>query len=258
VKKFLLAILVFLILAISCAGYYQYQKYQDSLRVQKGVAAGSNNPDYLIILVGDSMTEYLGNSTELRGYLAEYYPGKTLDIYNYGFGSTSILSVPARLTQWTNRSRPYQPILDVDSDVIIIESFGHNPLSEFSLEEGLRKQEQTLDEIVKLIKERRPDTKIVFLNTISPNSKTYAFRSVDLSSEARKKWVDERIAYIKNHAKYANSHGIPLINVFEKSLTGGDGNPAYISDTDYIHPSPKGIIFIQKEIADFMYQSKIL
>jgi lysophospholipase L1-like esterase len=257
----LLPLLLLIIFLVGAYGAYQYRNYQKAKKEQQVLGTkpiGQVPPDYLIILIGDSMTQYLGNSTELRGFLADYYPNKTFDIYNYGFGSTNILSVTSRLTGWTNRDRPYQPILDIDSDVIIIESFGHNPLSEFPLEEGLRKQEQALDEIVKLIKDKRPNSKIVFLTTISPNSKTYAYRSVDLSDEARKKWVDERISYIKNHKKYAKEHNIPLIDVFEKSLINGDGNPVYISDTDYIHPSPKGIILIQKEIADFMYQSKIL
>ena len=260
-KKFILFLLL-VSLATGFFAYNQYKKYQEAEKQKKVIATQAENhapPDYLIILVGDSMTEYIGNSTELRGYLSEYYPGKTLDVYNYGFGSTNIQTVPYRLTQWTNRDRPYQPILDIDFDLIIIESFGHNPLSEYPREEGLRKQDQTLEEIVKLIKDRRPNAKIAFLTTISPNSKTYAHGVADLTPEARKIWVEERIAFIKNHAEFAKSRNIPLINVFEKSLnSSGDGDLQYIEDKNYIHPSPKGIILIQREIADFIYTNKLL
>ena len=248
------------------AGFFTFRYYQHSKELKKQADITAKQienkipPDYLIILVGDSMTEYIGNSTEMRQYLGEYYPGKTFDVYNYGFGSTNILSIPYRLTQWSNRDRPYQPILDInDADLIILESMGHNPLSQFPLEEGLRKQTQALEEIVKLIKERRPDTKIVFLTTISPNSKTYAHNVVELSDENRQIWVKERVAYIKNHAKFAKDNNIPLIDVFTKSLDkNGDGNLTYIEDKNYIHPSPKGILLLQREIADFIYNNHLL
>ena len=48
------------------------------------------------------------------------------------------------------------------------------------------------------------------------------------------------------------------LNIFEKSLMeNGDGNPDYISTADYIHPSPTGIIFISKTIADYIYKNNI-
>ena len=69
----------------------------------------------------------------------------------------------------------------------------------------------------------------------------------------------ERIAYIKNHIQFAKENNIPVINVFEASLMENkDGNPDYINTQDFIHPSPKGIIFISKQIADFLYLNNIL
>lgn len=216
-------------------------------------------PDYLIVLVGDSMTEALGNSTELRNFMKDYYPNKTFDFLNYGFGSTNILSLPNRLINWTEYGRAFQPILDINFKLIIIESFAYNPLSQYPLAEGLQKQTETLDQVVKLIKKRKPTAKIAFLATISPNSKRYGQGSVDLSPTQRQQWSGERVAYLKNHIHYANSHQIPLINVFEKSLDSlGDGNLEYIEKKTYIHPSPSGIIFISREIADFIYQNKLL
>jgi len=238
--------------SIFTLSYYQQTKKQE--KALATLPKDHARPDFLVILVGDSMTEYIGNSTEMRQYLSDYYPGKTFDIYNYGFGSTNILTIQSRLTQWTNRDRPYQPILDIDSDLIILESMGHNPLSQFPLEEGLRKQNEALEVIVKLIKDKRPEVKLVFLTTISPNSKTYAHNVVELSNETRQIWVKERVAYIKNHAKFAKDHDIPLIDVFTKSLDkNGDGDLQYIEDKNYIHPSPKGILLLQREIADFIH-----
>ncbi len=261
-RKFapLLLIPILIFAAFAFYRFHQYQKVEEAKKLQKVLAAQAKfPPDYLIILIGDSMTEYLGNATELRGFLGQYYPGKSLDIYNYGFGSTNILSLPDRLTNWTDHGRPFKPILDYEPQIIVIESFGYNPLSDYPLQEGLKKQNEILDESIKLIKDKKPNTKIVFLATISPNKKYYGAHLLDLSDEVRAKWVQERITYIKNHIDYAKSHGIPVINVFEKSLDIiGDGNLQYVEDKNYIHPSPKGIILIQKEIANFIFQNHLL
>ena len=215
--------------------------------------------DFTIVLVGDSMTERLGNSDEIRANLKKYYPEKTLEVLNYGFGSTNILSVEKRLTEKTFFTREFRPILDIAFDVLILESFGNNPLSQFPLEEGLKKQTETLDRIIKLIKEGNPRAKLVFLATIAPDKFNFGKGVLDLSDKEREKWALERMEYIKNHINYAGAHNIPLINAYENSLTGDDsGRADFLSKDDYIHPSPKGVIFISGQIADTLYGSKIL
>lgn len=215
--------------------------------------------DYTIVMVGDSMTEKLGNSDELKAYLKKYFPQKSFQILNYGFGSTNILSVQDRLEKETFHGRIFQPILDIDFDVILIESFGHNPLSQFPQDVGLKKQTEALDKIVGSIKNANPTAKIVFVATIAPNRRHYGEGQVNLTPEKRAEWADERIAYIKNHIDYANAHGIPLINIYEKSLDGDQGgNPDYISGDDFIHPSPNGVYFISEQIAKSLFEQKIL
>src|SRR3989344_2829894 len=149
--------------------------------------------DYTIVMVGDSMTEGLGNSDEIKKFLSDYYPGKTLEVLNYGFGSTNILSVMGRITNETQHGRAFRPITEIDYDLILLESFGQNPLSEYPLEEGLKKQTEELDKIVKVLKETNPEGKIVFLAAISPNKNLFAKNQVDLSAEERIRWVNERI-----------------------------------------------------------------
>lgn len=214
--------------------------------------------DYTIVLLGDSMTETLGNSVELKEFLQTHYSGKTFEVLNYGFGATNILSVMDRITKETEHGRKFRPISEIDYDLILLESFGQNPLSQYGSVEGLRHQNEELDKIIAKLKETNPKGQVIFVATISPNKRIFAKNSVDLSDEKRIEWVNERIAYIKNHIAYANSHNIPVINIFEKSLTdNGDGNPDYISRDDYIHPSPTGIIFISRQIADFIYSNSI-
>lgn len=207
-------------------------------------------PDYQIVIVGDSMTESLGNNDELRAYLKKYYPDKTFLVLNYGYGSTNILSVTERLEKETFHGRNFQPILAIPFDIIILESFGHNPLSGLSSEEGLKKQNETLDYIVKKIKETHPNAKLVFMATIAPNSKKYGGEALDLTVQKRAAWANERKQYIKNHIKYAQDHQIPLINVYQKSLDKrGDGDLNYIETKSYIHPSPIGLYLIGEEVA---------
>jgi len=215
--------------------------------------------DYTIVLLGDSMTERLGNTDELRGYLSNYYPDKTFEILNYGYGATNITSVNERMLEQTDHFRDYQPITNIDFDLIIIESFANNPLSQFGVEEGLRIQTKTLDETVALVKQHNPEAKIAFLATIAPNKDTYAKSSRDLSEEVRLKWVDERIKYFENHIKYAQDNNIPLINIYKDSQDiFGNGKMIYIDDEDFIHPSPLGVIFISQKLADGIHDLNLL
>lgn len=211
---------------------------------------------HTIVFVGDSLTEYLGNFDELRGYLNKYYPKRQFLLLNYGFGSTNILSVQDRLEKTSSHSgRAFQAINDIPFDLILIESFGHNPLSDHPLEEGLKLQRRALDKMVSTITQKHPRKSIIFIATIAPNKERYAEGVVNLTTEARIKWAGERMAYIKNHIEYAKLHNIPLINIYEKSLVNGTGNIDLINSNDFIHPSPTGIYFISEEIAKFLYSN---
>lgn len=215
-----------------------------------------NNLTPTIVFVGDSMTEYLGNFDELKEYLKKYYPDKKFLLLNYGFSSTNILSLQKRLEKESSYSgRIFQAINDIPFDLIIIESFGHNPLSEHSLEEGLKLQDEALDKAVATITQKHPKSSIIFMATIAPSQERYAEGVVNLTSEERRQWATERATYIKNHIKYAKSHNIPLINIYEQSLDkDGGGNIDYINTNDFIHPSPTGIYFISEQIAKFLHK----
>lgn len=211
----------------------------------------------VVVFVGDSLTEYLGNFDELRGYLKDYYPNRKFLLLNYGFSSTNILSVPKRLEKDSAHSgRIFQAINDIPFDLVLLESFGNNPLSEYPLEEGLKLQDEALDKIVASILKKHPKSSIIFVATIAPNKDRYAEGAVNLTTEKRQEWAAERVAYIKNHIKYAKLHNIPLINIYEKSLDqNGTGNIDYLNSNDFIHPSPTGIYFISAEIAKFLHQN---
>lgn len=209
-----------------------------------------------IVFVGDSLTEYLGNFDELRGYLKDYYPNRKFLLLNYGFSSTNILSVADRLEKdSTHSGRIFQAINNIPFDLILIESFGNNPLSEHPLEEGLKLQNKALDKIVVSITQRHPKSSIIFVATIAPNKDRYAEGVINLTTERRQAWAAERVAYMENHIEYAKTHNIPLINIYEKSKVDGTGNIDYLNSNDFIHPSPTGIYFISAEIAKFLHQN---
>lgn len=219
---------------------------------------------YSIVMVGDSMTNALGpHGGTFNTFINDLYKPQHIGILidNYGKGSTSILTIhDAMTTKTTYWDSTFQPLLSRQFDLILIESFGYNPLSQFPLAEGLRKQTQMLDETVKTLISTHPQAAIVFVATIAPNKETYALKvQPNLTTAERILEANERISYIKNHINFAQSHHIPLINIYEKSLTTSeDGNLSLINPDDNIHPSFKGVDFIGHELANFIYNNQIL
>lgn len=218
-------------------------------------------PAYTILFVGDSMTASLGeNFDALRPIFEKNYPTKAFGLFNYGFGSTNLLSVNERLNKESvYEGRTLPAILDREFEIIIIESFGHNPLSQFPLPEGLQKQNQALDDLVAQLVFYKPNSLIIFLSTIPASQTHYGLKTVDLSPEVRLQWANERNAYIQNHITYAKNHNIPLIDVYQKSLgENGQALLKYINPDDYIHPSHEGVLLISQTIAEFLLTNNIL
>lgn len=220
---------------------------------------------YLVALVGDSMTKALGphggKFTEKLNQLYEQHDHDIL-VDNYSIGSTSLLTLDERLTESTefDDDWTYPPLLERPNlDLIIIESFAYNPLSQFERDEALRKREQILSDTLIKIEENLPHTRIVFMSTIAPNTLKFAEISANLTDEESKIQAEERMTYLQHHLDYAQTHQIPSINVYHQSLTmNGDGDLEYINPDDYIHPSAVGIEFISQKMAEFIYENELL
>ena len=214
---------------------------------------------YRTIIVGDSIIRTLGlNANVLREYLIEYYPESEFVNYNYGYGATNVMSLPERLNEKTVYLEETNPaILKQGFELIIIESFAFNPLSEYPPEEGLVKQTEILEESVRSILKEKPNAALVFMTPIAPSVGEFGKGVVELSPEQRGFWANERIAYVDNHRKFAEGKGIPVIDVYKASLKpNGAVDLKYVSN-DFIHPSEEGIKLISREIADFIYENKI-
>lgn len=216
---------------------------------------------YTITLVGDSMTDFLKQGQDnFRDSLKVLYPGRDFVIYNYGFGSTNILSVGERINHNVNyQGQDYPAIIGQQFDLILLESFGNNPLSQFPVAEGLKKQTEELDKIMTLLRNKRPRSFVVFVATISPNRFSYGEGSVKLDQTQKDQWVEERESYMKNHLAYAKSHNIPFIDVYSASKgEDGTGKKEYLNPNDNIHPSPAGVKFIFEKIAKEIYDQRII
>lgn len=214
--------------------------------------------DYTIVLVGDSMTAALGED-ELRENLKKYYLGKEITVLNYGIGSTTIETVPTRLTDGSVKGdKTLFPAFSKNPDILLLESMGNNPIN-LPIEEGLKKQTETLDQIMLVLKKHPNPTVVVFVATLAPIKESYGKGLFDLTPPERKIWAEERARYIENHIEYAKQHKIPLINIYEKSKKeDGDLDIDYLDTSDFIHPSYEGVAFINREIANFIFEKRVI
>jgi lysophospholipase L1-like esterase len=217
------------------------------------------NRSYRIVVVGDSIVNSLGvNANVLRENLISYYPDSEFVTYNYGYSATNVLSLYERLTETTkDADEENAAVLKQGFELIIIESFGNNPLSEYPLEEGLVKQNEELERSVRAILKEKPNAALAFMTPIALDFDTYARGIVNLSPEVRRIWVEERVSYIDNHRKFAEEKGIPVIDVYKASLKpNGEVDRTYISD-DFVHPSEKGVELISKSVAGYIFTNNI-
>jgi len=200
---------------------------------------------YDIYLVGDSMVHAFGpRGGQFNEILSRAFPGTFFEISNYAEANQSILLLPARLKEpvQAEKDLKFDPIMEGRPHLIIIESFGYNPLSQFGKEEGLKKQEEVLTEVMTTLTNHFPNTAIMFLAAIAPDKKTYGKNISHATPDERWAQAEERIEYITNHIDYAREHNIPLINAYEESLDAqGDGDTKYINPDDNIHPSAEGL-----------------
>jgi lysophospholipase L1-like esterase len=198
------------------------------------------------------------NANILREDLIKLYPDSEFVTYNYGYPSTNVLSLYQRLTEKTeNDGSENVAVLKQGFEFIVIESFGYNPLSEFPLSEGLKKQDEELERSVRAILKEKPNVALAFLTPIALDPINFARGTINLSPGVRKQWVEERVYYINNHRRFAEEKGIPVIDVYKASLkSNGEVDRTYLSD-DFVHPSKKGIELISKSIADYIFTNKI-
>lgn len=187
------------------------------------------------------------------------YPDVGFVIDNYSLGSTNITDLPDLLTtSVTFDHGTEKAILNRDFDILVIESFANNPLSDLPLEEGLQTQRTVLDTTIQRIIREKPQSVIILLATVAPSNR-YAEGVLNLPPELRVNYANERRAYLENFIKYATEKDFPFVNTYDDTrLPGGDAKPGFLNPDDNIHPSQQGIEFIQDRIAEYIIANQII
>lgn len=203
---------------------------------------------YTIALLGDSMTDTLGeNLPHLRALLALAFPKTNFVLLNYGQGGTTIEDGLFRLknpTRYLNRD--YPPLLHLNPDIIVIESFAYNHWgAELN---DLNRQWLTAVKLVDSIKEYSPATKIILAATISPNPLIFGDGVLNWPESLKWNGAITTKAYLQNFINFADSAYLPLADAYHPSLNSENyGNPVFINSTDNLHPSDAGKqLFSQK------------
>lgn len=215
---------------------------------------------YTIALLGDSMIDTLGSDLpELRTTLRELYPGVNFRLLNYGVGATNLDYGIERLTNgYTYLGRNFPSLISQNPDLLIIESFGYNPLS--LDRDTINDHWLKLVEAVNLIKQQLPQTKIVITSTIAPNAQTFG-NGAGLAFSGRDK--ESRVAviksYLENAIRFAKSQKLPFADAFHPSLdSNGNGKLSYINPVDNIHYSAAGRQFFSQKIAEAITTNRLL
>lgn len=218
---------------------------------------------YHVYLIGDSMTHAFGPRggifTEL---LVQEYLDKNFEVSNYAEANQSILLLPNRLKEEVQADHDLllKPILagNPDPNLIIIESFGYNPLFQFERSVGLKKQEELLTEVMTTLTARYPRSAIMFSSAIAPDKSTYGMSVTDSDEKGRILQAEERMEFIKNHMDFAREHNIPLIDTYTSSLDEtGDGDTKFINPDDDIHPSAEGLAHMGRIMVRRINEEKI-
>lgn len=221
----------------------------------------TRSPHMTIALLGDSMVDTLGpDIPNLKASLTSLYPSTEFTLLNYGVGGTNIDYGLERLTNdYTYLGKPIPSLVSVKPDLVVVESFGYNPLS--YNEGALDHQWLTLDAIVKTLEEHLPQVKVVIAATIAPNADVFGDGAPNLSYTPYEK--QERVAliktYLENATRYAKSQHLPLADVYHPSLDSrGNGTITYINPGDHIHYSDSGRTFFAKILSDTIITNTLL
>lgn len=198
-----------------------------------------------IALLGDSMVDTLfftGEFLELKNVFACCKPSVSAELMNYGVETTDVELGLYRLThdyEYKEKNRFLPSLVSRDPDVVVVESFAYNHWSR--TDEDLERFILIHERIIKSLKDKTR-AKLFFLSPIAPNREVFTKGILALGwSEARRvREYEMTRLYLERFVRYATSRDIPLIDCYHASLDGGDGNPRYISNVDFLHNSAAG------------------
>lgn len=194
-----------------------------------------------IAFLGDSLVDtifFSGKFWELELLLKKEFPDQEFELLNYGVGSTNAELGLFRLTnsyEYKERGRSLPALSGQKPDIIIIGDFAYNHWTD-SLED-LERYRKTINEII--IKAKKITNKVWLYISMSPNKELYVTGIPWLGWDENKriKEYETTKLYQSEFLKIATKIKLPLIDCLQPSTSGEDGDPRYISNVDFIHPS---------------------
>ena len=218
-----------------------------------------------IVATGDSMTQGAGDGCPaLASALARAYPDQDFDIINQGVGGTRVGYGLWRLTHdYEFEEKKCPPLVSLNPDFVILESFAYNNGADGSGEDGLKHFSDMHYKIVDTIK-TKTDAVILFVVTIAPDPNHF-FETVPNFTNTPKpilRWMaEDRVRYLEEAILIAGELNLPLVNVYAATLAAKEnGTPlsAFIDPEDSIHPNSKGHELTARLITDTFKQHHMI
>lgn len=206
--------------------------------------------EYTIAIIGDSMVDTMGEKLEyLEHALAKKYPATKFKLFNYGVGSQNVEQGMERFNKplaYKNRNYPSLP--ELKPDILIVASFGYNPLSPFDRDAHWLK----LAEMIQA--GRRISKQVYVLAEIAPLSHDFGKgpHGVNWDQKSREEQAEKINEQLQNAIGLARSLNAPFIDTYHPSIIDGrqEGDKKYVNPDDGIHPSVEGHEFMADKIAE--------
>jgi hypothetical protein len=198
-------------------------------------------------MLGDSMTDTAGpDCIELKQQLEQHYPETPFELFNYGVGGTRVGYGLWRLThEYEFRGIKYAPLVAINPDIVLLESFAYNNGSDGDFPGGLEHFRDMHYQIVATLR-AKTGAEIVFVVTVAPDPDRFlesVSNFIFTPPPVLRRMAEERVKYLQEGLKIAAELGLPVVNVYQATLDAASrGVPlgTFIDQNDWIHPSAAG------------------
>lgn len=206
--------------------------------------------EYKIAVFGDSMVDTMGDDLPyLKDALKKKYPNTTFKLYNYGKGGETVDDGLARFKDpFSYSGRNYKSIIELNPDVIILGSFGYNPVVPYDRDHHWL----TLTKLVEEAKETGADVYVLAENAPLRTDFGKGPKGVNWDSVSAYEHSGKIIQQIQNAISLSKNLNVLLIDVFDKTIVSNrtEGKKELVNTSDGIHPSKEGHEFIANEIVN--------
>lgn len=256
-RKFFTLLLAIMLLVSGCSFGLKEHSFKKMNVNNKSLPSENFIPkDLTIVSIGDSLTQGVGDSKKMGGYIP-YLKGdlealkevKTASFQNFGVRGNRTDQLEKRLHQKEIRSSISK------ADLVIITIGGNDIMKVFrdnfsSLEmskfkEALTGYRKRLNDIMKTIREYKPDVGILLIGIYNPFIKWFSdIKEVD---EIVRDWNNTSEQVIN---QYKKAKFVPVSDIFINK----EENLLY---KDYFHPNDQGYKLISERIFSYLNNGKL-